>query len=185
MKHGSYMVWPLRSNVSGSLGIPRSGQETCFTNAGEAFRCFDSGQDGALRIGLPWPVPRLVEHEHTVLDKLTGLLWTKLANLTFKAVDWESALRTIKTMNDERTFGYWDWRLPNIRELEGLIDAGSHSPALPHGHPFKDVKKYYWSSTTSTYDPRYAWVLYVEDGSVGVGYKPNSNFFVWAVRMVK
>jgi len=26
---------------------------------------------------------------------------------------------------------------------------------------------------------------YMEDGSVGVGYKPNSSFFVWAVRMAK
>jgi len=160
MKHGSYMVWPVRSGVNGLKAIPRSGQDTCYSGAGKVIPCFDSGQDGALQIGIPWPKPRFVEYQQTVLDKLTGLVWTKLADLTFKTVDWKSALDTIKTMNDERAFGYSDWRLPNIRELESLTNAGSHSPALPHRHLFNKVRKFYWSSATSTYDPRYAWVLY-------------------------
>jgi hypothetical protein len=185
MKHGSYMVWPVRSNAPGSIGIPRSGQDTCFSAAGTVVPCSDSGQDGAVQMGIPWPVPRFEEYQQTVFDKLTGLVWAKLAHLTPKTVDWESALDTIKRINEDRAFGYGNWRLPNIRELESLIDAGFHSPALPHGHPFRDVGDYYWSSTTSTYDPRYAWVLYMEDGSVGVGYKPNSSFFAWAVRTQK
>lgn len=185
MKHGSYMVWLVRSSVNGLKAIPCSGQDTCYSGAGKVIPCSDSGQDGALRIGIPWPKPRFVEYHQTVLDKLTGLVWTKLADLTSKTVAWKSALDTIKTMNDDKAFDYSDWRLPNIRELESLIDAGSHSPALPHGHLFNKVRKFYWSSTTSTYDPRYAWVLYMEDGSVGVGYKPNSSFFAWAVGMAK
>jgi hypothetical protein len=185
MKHGSYMVWPVRSGVTALTAIPRSGQDTCYSGAGKLVSCSDSGQDGALRTGMPWPEPRFVEYQQTVLDKLTGLVWARLASLTPKTVDWESALGAIKTMNDDKAFGYSDWHLPNIRELESLIDAGSYSPALPRGHLFKQVQEFYWSSTTSAYDPRYAWVLYMEDGSVGVGFKPNSNFFVWAVRTVK
>jgi hypothetical protein len=185
MKHGSYVVWPVRSGVTGLIAIPRSGQDSCYSGPGKVIPCSDSGQDGALQMGMPWPKPRFVEYQQTVLDKLTGLVWARLADLTFEPVDWESALKAIKTMNDHRLFGYSDWRLPNIRELESLIDAGSHSPALPHGYPFSKVRKFYWSSTTSTYDPRYAWVLYMEDGSLGVGYKPNASFFVWGVRMAR
>ncbi|RLC11538.1 MAG: hypothetical protein DRI24_18650 [Deltaproteobacteria bacterium] len=72
--------------------------------------------------------------------------------------------------------------MPNIRELESLTYIGSHSPALPPGHPFEAVQEYYWTSTTSTFEPTYAWVLYMVDGAVGVGFKTNSDFFVWPVR---
>jgi hypothetical protein len=182
MKHGSYMVWPVRSDGTGSNSIPRSGQDMCFSAIGAIVPCPDSGQDGALQMGAPWPKPRLIARRETVLDKLTGLQWTKLANQAGNTVDWESSIDIIKRMNEDKAFGFADWRLPNIRELESLVDAGSHTPALPHGYPFKDVGEFYWSSTTSTYDPHYAWVLYTEDGSVGVGYKSDSSFLIWAVR---
>ncbi len=46
-----------------------------------------------------------------------------------------------------------DWRLPNINELQSLIDYGSIKPALPSGHPFEDVnldEDKYWSGTSYT-----------------------------------
>jgi hypothetical protein len=182
MKHGSYMVWPVRSEEKGVVELPRSGQQLCYDETQEVISCIGSGQDGALQIGFEWPEPRFAGHDRTVLDRLTGLMWTKKANCTSMEVNWKTALETVKAMNADRVYGYGDWRLPNIRELESLTDMGSHSPALSSGHSFKAVQKYYWSSTTSTYDPCYAWALYIEDGAVGVGYKPNSSFFVWAVR---
>jgi hypothetical protein len=59
---------------------------------------------------------------------------------------------------------------------------GTHSPALPQGHPFSNVADAYWSATTSIYDPPYAWTLYLTDGPIGVGHKPQPLFHVWAVR---
>jgi len=32
------------------------------------------------------------------------------------------------------------------------------------------------------YDINYAWVLYIEGGAVGVGYKRLSDFYLWPVR---
>ena len=61
------------------------------------------------------------------------------------------------------------------------MDLTRHSPALPAGHPWEDVQEGYWSSTTSRYEPRYAWVLYTRDGAVGVGFKPEATFGAWAV----
>ena len=77
---------------------------------------------------------------------------------------------------------YTDWRLPNIRELESLIDTGKHSPAVAYGDSVTTVQDGYWSATSSVYEPRYAWVLYTGDGAVGVGYKPEAEFFTIAVR---
>jgi hypothetical protein len=61
------------------------------------------------------------------------------------------------------------WRLPNINELESLVDCGRHNPALPSGHPFTDVREGYWSSTTSRFEPDWAWALYLKKGAIGVG----------------
>ena len=181
MKHGSYMVWPVRNGCEGLVALPRSGQQQCYDEIGNVIPCRHLSQDGALQIGSIWPEPRFVERDQAFVDKLTGLTWSPKASCTPETVDWVSALETIQTMNADKTFGRGDWRLPNIRELESLADMGLHSPALPLGHPFKEVKRDYWSSTTSAYDPGYAWVLYLEDGAVGVGYRKQSDFFVWAV----
>jgi hypothetical protein len=59
-----------------------------------------------------------------------------------------------------------DWRLPNVKELESLIDFGWHSPALPVGHPFSVVQSYYWSSTTDISRPDNAWSVNLDDGFV-------------------
>ncbi|MGD8714412.1 MAG: DUF1566 domain-containing protein [Desulfobacterales bacterium] len=87
-----------------------------------------------------------------------------------------------RRMNDTKVYGYVDWRLPNIRELESIIDLNRHTPALSAGHPFGQVSVGYWSSTTSAYEPRYAWVVYMQDGAVGVGYKKYAEFHALAVR---
>lgn len=41
-------------------------------------------------------------------------------------------------LRSERRFDS-QWRLPNVRELQSLIDYGEYNPALPTGHPFTGV----------------------------------------------
>lgn len=182
MKHGSYMVWPVRGGTGGVLRLARTGQKRCFSEHGEVIQCSDTGQDGSLQMGAAWPELRFYAHGTTVIDKLTDLMWTKNANLPSKGLNWQSALDVISSMNGEKAYGHRDWRLPNARELESLTDMGSHTPALPLDHPFEQVQECYWTGTTSVYDPRYAWVLYMGDGAVGVGYKEIHDFCVWPVR---
>lgn len=88
----------------------------------------------------------------------------------------------VDAFNRKQFGGHPDWRLPNIRELESLVDLNAHSPAIPNDHPFVNVQDAYWSSTTSVYEPRYAWTLYSRDGIVGVGFKPHGDFYAWPVR---
>lgn len=117
----------------------------------------------------------------TVKDLWTGLYWAETESDT--PCDWEEAFRRIEALNEYQHQRISNWRLPNIRELESLIDPGRHSPALMDGHPFETIQTGYWSSTTSVYEPRYAWVLYPQDGAVGVGFKPEQTFSVWAVSL--
>lgn len=130
---------------------------------------------GNTEIFCPMPAERfhLESEGTTVLDSSTGLRWMRLANLTGGPVAWEEALSTVKGLDG--------WHLPNINELESLVDSGSHHPALPPGHPFRDCREVYWSSTTSAFECDWAWALYLDKGAVGVGRKLDARFHVWAV----
>ncbi len=133
-------------------------------------------------MGVPWPYPRFAVQEEAVLDRLTGLHWTISADLAPGLTTWEEAFEVVENINQMALAGFSDWRLPNINELESLVDAQNHSPALSPDHPFREVKEFYWSSTTSFYDPLWAWALYLTKGAVGVGLKKGRYFYVWAVR---
>jgi hypothetical protein len=113
------------------------------------------------------------------VDDWTGRHW--LHTGADQLCTWEEALYKVIGFNRERLGGITRWRLPNIRELESLVDLDRHSPALSDGYPFTDVSSGYWSSTTSVYEPQYAWVLYTQDGAVGVGFKNQPIFGTLAV----
>jgi len=180
------LVWPVRGR---SDVLPRTGQTACFDVDGREIPCGGLGQDAQLAMGAPWPAPRFVPAGDGAgvgggagvgfEDRLTGLVWTRDADLSKGLVSWEGALMRLERLRDDTGD---QWRLPNINELESLTDASRHSPALPDGHPFGNVGEAYWSSTTSFYEPDWAYCLYMGKGAVGVGYKPGLEFSVWAVR---
>ncbi|MFO7910829.1 MAG: DUF1566 domain-containing protein [Desulfotignum sp.] len=183
MKHGSYMVWPVRTAENHDTGgFFQTGQKTCFDGGGRIMDCHGSGQDGEFQAGMPHQEPRFTPDGDCVHDNSTGLTWMKNANISQKPVDWKSASDLVSQMNMESRYGHNDWRIPGIIELESLTDLEHHTPALPAAHCFTDVQNFYWSATTSMYDTAYAWVLYTVDGAVGVGYKPLPEFYLWPVR---
>jgi hypothetical protein len=117
-----------------------------------------------------------------ILDRATGRTWARDPGLGTGALSWSGALAAVAEMNRRRWGGHSDWRVPGVRELESLIEESAHSPALPEGHPFGDAPQGCWTSTTSVYEPSYAWVVYFREGAVGVGFKPNADFGLWPVR---
>ncbi|WP_457571329.1 Lcl C-terminal domain-containing protein [Desulfovulcanus sp.] len=167
-----------REGILGCHYDPQTGQNNCFDEQGKIISCSQTGQDGEVKMGIPWPKPRFEVKEYKVYDHLTGLIWHIDANLSQKNISWSEALDFVHDLNKNSRL---KWRLPNINELDSLVDASQHSPALPDNHPFLHVQEAYWSSTTSGFEPDWAYVLYLHKGAVGVGYKPKPEFALWPV----
>jgi len=176
----SNYAWPVRSGQCGSFGdsvicLPKTGQTTSYA----------TGDDGDLEMGVAWPDTRFTDNlDNTVEDNLTGLVWSKNANLPGGALTWQAALDYVAGMNagTHPNFGYTDWRLPNVNELKSLTDNSRYSPALPQGHPFTNVQsRWYWSSTTFANSTDVAWNVYVDFGYLDDSEK-SDNGIVWPVR---
>ncbi len=75
----------------------------------------------------------------TVVDSKTKLMWKKcLEGLsgdtcgtgTVSTFDWNGALSRPSTVNSTGFAGYSDWRLPNIKELQSIVEEQCYSPAV-------------------------------------------------------
>lgn len=174
-KQDYHWLWPVcgKSEV-----LPRTGQTTCYDEQGLLIPCEGTGQDGALRAGTAWPSPRFSHLPEGALDHLTGLTWSRQAGLDGSFSGWLEARQGIRSYAEQTGL---PWRMPTIRELESLVDASMHSPALPSGHRFSKVHDTYWSATTSGFDTDWVFALYLNKGAVGVGHKKTPGFSVWPV----
>jgi len=127
----SLLAW---AEESYAVSLPQTGQTKCYDSAGNEIACAGTGQDGDIRAGVASPVPRFTDNGNgTVTDNLTGLIWLKNANC-FDAQTWPNALNATNTLNsgecglsDGTVAG--DWRLPNVNELESLVNAGEADQA--------------------------------------------------------
>ncbi len=61
----------------------------------------------------------------TVTDLGTGLMWSR--EDSGQGMDWKTALAWVEAQNAQNCLGHDDWRLPNAKELQSLVDY-SRSP---------------------------------------------------------
>ena len=153
-----------QDQIKPGVRVLATGQKTCWDAEGNEVAPAGSGCDGEYRMGLPFPEPRYTNNgDGTVTDNRTGLIWLEDAN-RFGEVPWENALKLANELRagtgglaDDSVPG--DWRLPNINELQSLMDLSStHGPALPDNAPFKNLHaSNYWSSSTVSSAPALGW----------------------------
>jgi len=139
--------------------------------------------DGHLRSGVAWPNPRFTENGNgTATDNLTGLIWLQRGNCTrFFFLDltqynyrtWEEAITACHLLSSgycELSDGSQegDWRLPNRKELDSLIDLGENNPSMPEGHLLSPTVTAgdYWSATTRSGLETYAWTVNFASGAI-------------------
>lgn len=56
----------------------------------------------------------------TITDHATGMMWAQ--NDSGTGLNWEAALAWVQQQNDATYLGYSDWRLPNAKELQSIVD---------------------------------------------------------------
>lgn len=104
----------------------------------------------------------------TVKDTVTNLVW-------IKHPDNSPAIRgimfwiTAKKACDNLEFaghGPHEWRLPNVKELQTLIDENDHSPRI-NNVVFSAFGEAYWSSTDDSGNSPRAWIVNFANGELG------------------
>lgn len=95
-----------------------------------------------------------------VLDRETGLVWARDANLLGQN-NWLDASTRCRELELGNRAG---WRLPAVEELSSLIDPAQANLALPPGHPFVNVQYgsgvyAYWTSTNYENPSAAAWFV--------------------------
>lgn len=108
------------------------------------------------------------EQNTTVTDRYAGLMWQRcplgytlsnngtagdLTDDGCEAVDpeadWQVALQRAAA---DALAGHTDWRLPNIKELDSIVELACHLPTIDSA-PFPDTRaEFFWSSTPDTTD---------------------------------
>jgi Protein of unknown function (DUF1566)/Carboxypeptidase regulatory-like domain len=162
---------------------------------GQTVRYAD-GDDGAEQKGVAWGgASRFTDNgDGSVTDTVTGLVWLRDAGC-LPAANWAGALAEANALasgacglTDGSKAG--DWRLPNLNELESVVDGSAAHPALTAGNPFVRVAAgIYWSSTSyfggqlgspSAFAIRMDDGRFINDGTANG--KTGASNGVWAVR---
>jgi uncharacterized repeat protein (TIGR02543 family) len=128
----------------------------------------------------------------TVTHSLTGLIWKQCAEGLSGAsceigsatpFSWANALLKAKNTNFS---GHTDWRLPNKKELESIVEYCGQGPAIntalfPASQFPTVYLAYFWSGSSFVSDPSNAWNVNFNYGITDYSYK-TSNYYVRLVR---
>lgn len=140
--------------------------------------------DGFTQKGEPWPTPRFNNGIIFIgtgrIDNLTGLIWQD--PLTTETKTFAQAIAYCESLTTGFGQSINDWRLPNVKELQSLIDFGSAFPALPDNYPFTNViNAPYWASTVRVDNPGEAYTIDTAFGET-IAYDKSITRWVWCVR---
>jgi len=133
----------------------------------------------------------ILNNDATVTDTQTGLMWKQcLEGITGSSCDigsatnltWDAALQAPETLNSSGGFaGYTDWRLPNIKELQSIVETRCVDPAVNMDIFLNDPGTAVWSGSPYAYISDYAWLVNFDTGYSFSNYRYSER----SVRLVR
>ena len=175
----------------------KTGQKKCWSTEGQVVSCAPTTQDGALRRGLMRAY--MDNDDGTISDAQTGLEWEKLDDASGlhdkdAMYSWAGAFAKISALNGPPCLaGHCDWRLPNVNELQTIVDYGKKTRAVSPAFDTScsagctiaacscTAANEYWSSSSYAPNPLDAWGVSFGFGDV-VNLRKTSASRVRAVR---
>ena len=172
----NYFAWVLNT-----IGTIASGTDTAVgsTNSANYVRLVSSSAAVASHFS-DYSNSRYTDHaDGTISDAQTGLMWMQCTygqvyDSTSKdcssglaeSADWQQAFANAAESNAHGgSYGYNDWRLPNVKELGSIVDFGSHSPAINQSiFPNTIAERPYWTSTPFRADDSQALAIHFSAG---------------------
>lgn len=118
----------------------------------------------------------------TITDHKTNLVWKQcsegLSTSTISCdtgsisvFNWQAALRAALSTNNTGFAGYFDWRLPNRKELASLVIYQCNNPSINLSMFPNTASLDYWSSTQHVNNPTFSWWINFDFGSLRYGAK--------------
>ena len=172
----NYFAWVLNT-----IGTIASGTSTAVgsTNSANYVRLVSSSAAVASHFS-DYSNSRYTDHaDGTISDAQTGLMWMQCtygqvydstskdcSSGSAESADWQQAFANAAESNAHGgSYGYNDWRLPNVKELGSIVDFGSHSPAINQSiFPNTIVDRPYWTSTPFRADDSQALAIHFSAG---------------------
>jgi hypothetical protein len=136
------------------------------------------------------PDSQLIDNgDGTITDSRTGLVWKQcLEGLsgdcsgTPDKFTWQQAQQQPGIVNSGAGFaGYTDWRMPNIKELQSIVEEQCYSPAINSNRFPNTPSSHVWSGSPYAYGSDFAWYVYFSSGHSGANVRYNN----YAVRLVR
>jgi hypothetical protein len=182
--------------------FPATGQVTCWDSDRKEIPCADTGHDGDIQAGADLSY---TDNGLTITDNNTKLEWMKqddndsLGTGTFECdpasypgnLDkdclfmWDDAFTYVASLNANNYAGYDDWRVPNVKELQSIVNYENDFPAVsaefdtnceagckvddpenPENECSCTAGSTYWSSTSNAHNAFAAWLVNFDDGGV-------------------
>ena len=123
------------------MAFPATGQTSCWDVNFQPVPCAGTGHDGDIRAGAV--LSYTDNGDGTITDNNTGLMWEKKSNdRSIHNQDlvyfWDDAFAVhIAQLNATAFAGHTDWRLPNVKELQSIVNyersGRAVSPAFDTG----------------------------------------------------
>ncbi|MBN2782888.1 MAG: DUF1566 domain-containing protein [Campylobacterales bacterium] len=146
------------TTIEATTPLKKTGQTTSYSN-------YD---DGHYQAGVNHSYTRDATKE-IVTDNVTKLVWQDNSDAKELTKTWQEAIDYCEALD---LGGYSDWRLPDIKELQSIVDDSKYYPAI--NAVFENITSdLYWSSTTDASYTSNAWYVYFSDGST---YSYNETF---------
>lgn len=123
---------------------------------------YGSGRVRCVRGTYTAPEPRFTYDAEVVADQATGLEWQRQHQ---SAMDWLDALAYCEGLD---LGGHQDWRLPNLKEQQTLVDDRRLQPCIDVVAFPGTPAEWFWSSTPIQYPPNEGWSTSFTDGYASI-----------------